>query len=361
MKVFGGIQQLGIGVADAPAAFEWYARHLGFDVPLFDDEGTAALMLPYTGGEARDRRAILALNLRGGSGLEIWQYRGREPLPPAGPPLLGDLGILAARLRAPDLEGARSALTGAGSIASDPGGARHFEIRDPWGNALEIVEGAAAFSAKGTATAGVSGALVGVSDIGASLPFWSGVLGYDLAVYDRSGTFDDLRAFPGGEERYRRVLLARSAPPKGPFSPLVGTSEIELVQALDRRPRRLFEGRFWGDLGFIHLCFDVGGMDEWRRDCAAAGRPFTVDSAAGGASFDMGKAAGRFAYVEDPDGTLVELVETHRIPIAAKFGLSIDLRRRDPEKPLPRAMIRLLGLARRRFPRADEVEPVRSS
>ncbi|MEZ5172527.1 MAG: hypothetical protein R2850_03205 [Bacteroidia bacterium] len=38
-------------------------------------------MLPYTGGKPWERYAILALNMQGGGGFEIWQYTGREPQP----------------------------------------------------------------------------------------------------------------------------------------------------------------------------------------------------------------------------------------------------------------------------------------
>ena len=115
------------------------------------------------------------------------------------------------------------------------------------------------------------------------------------------------------------------------------------MQSLDRTPARIFEGRLWGDLGFIHLCFDVVGMDALRETCAEAGFPFTVDSSS---SFDMGEAAGHFAYVEDPDGTLIEFVETHKVPVLKKWGWALDLRRRDPRKPLPDWMLKALALNR---------------
>jgi len=53
-------------------------------------------------------------------------------------------------------------------------------------------------------------------------------------------------------------------------------------------------------------------MDHLKKECEEAGFHFTVDSAE---SFDMGEAAGHFSYIEDPDGTLIEFVETHKIPI----------------------------------------------
>ena len=40
-----------------------------------------------------------------------------------------------------------------------------------------------------------------------------------------------------------------------------------------------------------------------------------------------------FTYIEDPDGTLIEFVETHKVPIAKKFGLFVDMIKRDPENP----------------------------
>jgi hypothetical protein len=59
-----------------------------------------------------------------------------------------------------------------------------------------------------------------------------------------------------------------------------------------------------------------------------------------------GLGVGRFAYLEDPDGTLIEMVETHRVPILKKLGIHLDLRRRDPGRPLPDWMLKLLALGR---------------
>jgi len=139
-------------------------------------------------------------------------------------------------------------------------------------------------------------------------------------------------------------LLRHSQQRVGPFSRLLGDTEIELVQTLERSPRKIFEGRFWGDLGFIHLCFDITGMAEMKKYCTEKGHPFTVDSSG---SFDMGEAAGYFSYIEDSDGTLIEFVETHKIPILKKIGWFLDLRKRkDAAKPLPRLMLKALGLGR---------------
>ena len=151
MKAFGGIQQIGIGVRDAPSAWEWYRRNFGFDIPLIDDSGVAGSMLPYTGNEPRRRRAILAINLQGGGGLEIWQYADRTPAPAAFEPTLGDLGFFAAKLRAARLDAAFDHLRaspeggadgeGARPVGRDPRGVEHFFVLDPFGNLFQVVSG----------------------------------------------------------------------------------------------------------------------------------------------------------------------------------------------------------------------------
>jgi hypothetical protein len=80
-----------------------------------------------------------------------------------------------------------------------------------------------------------------------------------------------------------------------------------------------------------------------RLNAKQKGFPFTVDSSD---TFDMGEAGGRFSYVEDPDGTLIEFVETHKVPILKKIGWYIHLKNRKPGKSLPRIILKLMGLNR---------------
>ena len=84
-------------------------------------------------------------------------------------------------------------------------------------------------------------------------------------------------------------------------------------------------------------------MDDLRAECESHGYPFTVDSAD---SFDMGVAAGHFSYVEDPDGTLIEFVETHKLPIVKKLGWYMNLKNRKPDKALPNWMVNTLEFGR---------------
>ncbi len=71
----------------------------------------------------------------------------------------------------------------------------------------------------------------------------------------------------------------------------------------------------------------------------------------------MGEAAGHFAYIEDPDGTLIEFVETHKVPIIKKLGWYLDLKKRNPNKALPGWMIKSLRFSRVKERKQQEPAP----
>ncbi|MEM7371529.1 MAG: VOC family protein [Bacteroidota bacterium] len=351
-KIITGIQQVGIGIPDVHQAWKWYRQHFGMDVPIFEEAAEAELMLPYTGGEPRSRHAVLAVNLQGGGGMEIWQYTSRTPEGPTFQPQLGDLGIFAVRIKSMDVAKAYQSLKEKeiqvlGSLNTDPAGKATFFVQDPYGNLFQIVEDEHFFTKGKHATGGPAGCMIGVSDIDKARTLYSDILGYDSVVYDSNGEFVDLGPLPGGGSKVRRVLLTHSQKRTGGFSEIFGPTHLELVELQGRTPRKIFENRFWGDLGFIHLCFDIVGMDALRQECASKGFPFTVDSTSAlGKEFDMGEAAGAFSYIEDPDGTLIEFVETYKVPILKKLGWYLDMRKRDPSKPLPGWMLKALRFNR---------------
>lgn len=339
-EFISGIQQVGIGVRDAAKAFNWYNKTLGLNVPLFDDVAEAKLMTPHTNGIVRQRRAILALNMAGGGGAEIWQSNRPEPLAPDFTPELGDYGIFAAKIKSLDVKqfAAKNNL----KVETSPENKATSWLLDPYGNQLQIVSDNSWFKPKDSLTGGIVGVIIGVSDINKALKLYKDTLGISEIAYDKTGQFEDFAALGKGKVRFRRVLLRRSMNNNGAFSRLIGNVEIELVQNLeaDAKPRTIFANRSWGDLGYIHVCFDTLNMDNLKQNCQKNGFPFTVDSSD---TFDMGEAGGRFTYLEDPDGTLIEFVETHRVPILKKIGWYLNLKKRKNQKPLPDWMIATMG------------------
>lgn len=350
-KLIYGIQQIGVGVRDADEAFKWYATVLGADVLVFEDDNVATYMAKYMGGEPRKKRALLAMNLNGGSGYEIWQYQDREPQAPNPSLRIGDYGINIAQIKTRSVEKVFADLKSKNvTILTDihptPDKSRCFYLADPYDNILCIKEYNSWYSKKGGVLGGIFGCSIGVSDIEASRKLYSDVLGYDKVLYDETDTFSGWDGLPSAGGRFRRILLTHQKKRVGGFSPLLGESEIELIQCMDEPRRPLFENRFWGDLGFIHLCFDIRNMKALVEECDEQGFPFQVLSKE---SFDMGDANGHWGYLEDNDGTLIEFVETHKVPLVKPFNLNINLRKRDPMRPLPRWLINGLAMKRVKF------------
>ena len=349
-----GIQQIGVGTEDFRKSWNWFIDMFGADVKILEDDTVAERMLPYTGGRPQKRHACSAVTLQGGSGYEIWQFSERKPEPCPFQVSVGDLGILAAKLKCRDAAAFHREVSAkwkdCGPLGKLPDGTPFFWVKDLYGNWFQAVERKDVFIDEGRNAGGLVGAVIGVSDLDASMRFYADVLGYGRVLSDTEGTFDESGFLPGGERRCRRVLLGH-APRTGAFSGMFGESTLELVQALDYTPRKIYEGRFWGDPGFIQVCFDVTGMRALGDFCAAHGHPFTVDSCPNGERFDMGDASGHFTYIEDPDGTLIEFVETHKVPVAKKLGWFIDMSKRDADKPLPKFLFRMMGLVSRQKPR----------
>ncbi|HYW34694.1 MAG TPA: VOC family protein [Balneolaceae bacterium] len=347
-KIISGIQQIGIGTPNEEKAFEWYKNHFGMDIRVFQDEAEASLMARYTGNKVQKRSATLAMNLQGGGGVEVWQYTSRNTEAPSFDIKVGDLGVFGTRIKCKNLRNTFDALKSKGAqvitdIVYDPHGEPYFFVKDPHGLVFQMVDGHSWFSNGKHHSGGIAGCMIGVSNVEKSLDLYMDILEYDKIEYDETGKFENLSYLDGGSQKFRRILLGHSQPRKGSFSQLLGPSKIELIQALDRKPRKIFGDRYWGDMGFIHLCFDVRGMDQLKQECQKRGYEFKVDSKD---SFDMGEAAGRFSYIEDPDGTLIEFVETHKLPIWKKVGWYLNIENKPPEKPIPKWMLQFLRLNR---------------
>lgn len=347
-KIISGIQQLGIGVPDMHNAWKWYREAFGMDIRMFEESAEAPDMIKYTGGKVQSRTAALAMNMKGGGGFEIWQYTSREPQAPKEPVVLGDFGIFAGKMKAPDVGNAyayhlEKGFKILGELSTTPDGEETFFVIDPYENIFQVVQSDDWFSNTVSVTGGAEGSIIGVSDIDKARSLYSDILGFDRTVYDVDGVFEDFKKLPGGEQQVRRVLLRRKEPTAGSFSEFLGSGSVELVQVQGGQPRKIFADRFWGDRGFIHLCFDIKDMNAIKEECESKGFPFTVDS---GDVFDMGEASGRFSYIEDPDGTLIEFVETNKIPIIKKIGWYLTLNKKNPEKPLPRWILKMLSFNR---------------
>lgn len=353
--IISGVQQIGIGVENFSEAWKHYIDVFNMDVRILEDDTVAELMLPYTGNSPQKRHACIAINMQGGGGFEIWQYSDRKPKTIDFDIHLGDLGVLLAKIKSRNVKqsfeefSAKKDIKILGGLNKTIDGNDTFYLTDKFGNLFQVVYDSYILRDEKRSTGGPVGAMIGVSDIDKALVVYRDILGYDKIISDQTGTFEDISALNSGTQKFRRILLTHSAPRKGSFSKLFGQSYIELIQALERIPRKIYGGRFWGDPGFIQICFDIKNMDALRKKCESLGFPFTVDSSSkdkNTKSFDMGEAAGQFTYIEDPDGNLIEFVEAHKIGLIKKLGINLNLKKRDPEKSLPMWMLKALRFSR---------------
>ena len=159
-------------------------------------------MLPYTGGEPRTRHAVLAMNLQSGGGFEIWQYKGRDPVKIKEEISLGDLGIIACKIKVKNIRILHNTYKKKGvqvplEPVTDPSGKMTFFIKDPYGNLFQMTEATDWFMDEKKETGGCFGAMVGVSDIEKARVVYSDILGYDEVVYDSTDIFSDLAGLPG--------------------------------------------------------------------------------------------------------------------------------------------------------------------
>ena len=102
-KIIHGIQQVGIGVKNADESVLWYAKFLGADIKIFDDDSEAKEMAPFMGGVSHQKRAVMLINLEGGSGYEVWQYTDKDPVKAKEVIRIGDFGINVVFIKSRDI------------------------------------------------------------------------------------------------------------------------------------------------------------------------------------------------------------------------------------------------------------------
>ncbi len=344
-----GIQHLGVGVPDHAASWKWYRQYFGMDIPLFNAEAEAELMKIYTGDEIISKRAAMVLNLKGGCAMEVVCPSTFKATHAQIDHQLGDLGIFVGWVKTPSVEETfkhyqANQLNVISEIIEMPNGWKTFFLKDLNDIIYQIVPDKDVYYKSKHVTGGTAGCTIGVSDIASAIDFYS-VLGYDQIVYDHSGEFADWSEIPGGNSKFRRVLLTQKNPSGGGFSKLTGKSYIELAQDLSgRTPHKIYEGRKWGDTGFIHLGFDVRNMQALEEKLSSVGHPFTCDTKDVLSMGDSTKV--HCTYTEDPDGTLIELIEVYKIPIIEKLGIYLNVENKPPSKPLPDYFLKALRFVR---------------
>ncbi len=348
-KRINGIQHIGVGVSDSEGSQKWYRKFIGMDIPIFNGVAPAPLMDVYTHGKTITKRASMILNLQGGCAMEVVCPTSFEPRKPDFETQLGDIGIYINQIKTRNVEGTYIYFKANGAkllseIVGMPDGGSTFYTEDPNGLVFQIIEGQNFYTKTKHITGGPNGCVIGVSDVDASMKLYADILGYDKVVYDKTAIFEDFKSLNGGEKKFRRIRLTQSNPPGGGFAKVSADTYIELVQAIDYTPKKIYKGRIWGDVGFVHIGLDVRGMKALGEELAKKGFGFTCDTKD---TLDMGGTTRvHCTYIDDPDGILIEMIEVYKIPILEKLGIFLNVEKRDPLKPLPDFMLKALRFSR---------------
>ncbi len=347
-KRINGLQHIGVAVTDMDASLSFYRKFFGLDIPFFDSVQAAPLMDCYTRNHTITKRASMIMNLQGGCAIEVIRPTTFEPSPPKNPVQMGDLGIFITTVKCKDIKKIHACCVKekapfVSEIAQDPAGGETFYIKDLDGNIWQYVLGNQWYTTNDHLSGGVVSCSTGVSDIEKAKKLYCTLLGFDKVVYDKTGIFKDWKHLPSGTQNYRRVLLTQSEKQGGGFAKVTGKTYLELVQAMDRKPNFIFEDRIWGDTGFAHIGFDVKGMKALGQDLAYGGYPFTCDS---NDALTMGKTKVHCTYIQDDDRTLIEMIEVYKVPIIEKWGVFLNVEKRNPLNPLPDFMLKALRFSR---------------
>ncbi len=347
-KRINGLQHIGVAVSEMDKSLPFYRKFFGLNIPFFDSVADAPLMRVYCNGETITKRASMVVNLQGGCAIEVISPTSFKPKKASFKIGVGDLGISATQVKCVDIKASyefckKNNPPFQSELKKDPIGRYTFYIHDLDGNIWQYLQGDSWYTRDGHHSGGVIGCSTGVSDIDKAFKLYKEVLGFDEVVYDQTGVFEDWGELLHGKGKFRRVLLSQSAQPGGGFAKVTGKTYIELIQALDRTPEFIFKDRIWGDTGFAHIGFDVKGMNALGNDLKAAGYGFTCDS---NDALSMGKTKVHCTYIHDDDRTLIEMIEVYKVPIIEKWGVFLNVEKRDPLKPLPDFMLKALRFSR---------------
>lgn len=342
-----GMQHIGVAVQNMDVTLPLYRKLFGLDIPFFDSVQPAPLMDIYTRNQTITKRASMVLNLQGGCAMEVIQPTSFTPVKNKNLFQWGDIGINAVVMKSRDVHRShqivKHLVKDCYALSERPDGRPVFSIQDPDGLIFQYTSDENWYTQYTHHSGGVLGCVIGVTDIDVSLKLYADILGFDQRVFDVTGSFEDWKDLPGGNQKFRRVLLTPSKPTGGGFAKVTGKNYIELIQVLDREPIKIFKGRIWGDTGFAHLGLDVKGMALLGQNLSRKGFPFTCDSLS---ALSMGKTKVHCVYIDDPDGILIELIEVFKVPIIEKWGVFLNVEKRNPLKPLPDFMLKALRFSR---------------
>jgi catechol 2,3-dioxygenase-like lactoylglutathione lyase family enzyme len=306
--MFSGVDHVGVGVGDIDTGLDFY-RRIGFSNVLFDYTGEVPGTDVFTGSEPRRARVAMLANpdaspIGPGRIKLIQLIDGTGPPPAPTGQAWGEVGVCELCLHVRGVRamhdhlvseaGATSLMTPRnGSVLPHDISLDIAYVADPWGCKIEMIEWTGLWQGLPgePRTEGVNHVAFGVADIDATRAFYTR-LGFTEMLFESTEFFEPMapwyeRALPD-----QHMLMLLSAQGAG----------IEPCRLTPLGPDCRGE---WGHLGAMEFAIGVSNLE---RACEALhtagvgllGKPQTLD---------VGTGEWRYAYLIDPDGLYVSLVE----------------------------------------------------
>jgi catechol 2,3-dioxygenase-like lactoylglutathione lyase family enzyme len=321
--MINGIQHIGIGVKNRKKSYGFYNNALGFSAPLSKHSGTCSGVVPIIGkDELRD--VIIPLNPYGGAAIEIFQYTSKTPVSIPQEVDFSFNGFLFYGLKVKSIERCLDVIKKfGGTIISHsnlftPKAEQLWKtavFQDPdgiYGVLLEYPGNNMGYGNGRPKIGGIEYIAVGVSNLKKSIDFYKGILGYDEVVYTYEGSCPEWDDLFGKGKKIKRALLKRGKKPQGKFRHFLKGGMIELIETEDNKGKHNYDGRKWGDIGFMEISFDVTDVQSTLESMIKKGAELIVPPF----KQDMGmNTSATFAYIKDPDGSKLELVELSGLPV----------------------------------------------
>lgn len=303
--MFRGVDHIGIGVADLDAALRFYAG-VGFSELLFELSGE----LPASGPIPAGRRARVAMLANpqatpiGPGRLKLVQVLDADgPAPAPAGQGWGELGVCEVCLHVRGVQavhdrlvselGARSLMAPlSGTVMPNDVSLDIAYVADPWGGKIEMIEWTGLWrSLPGPPRAeGVNHVAFGVSDIARSRAFYER-LGFGELLFESTEFFEPMAPWYERELPGQHMIMTMAAQGAG----------IEPCLLTPLGPDCRGE---WGHLGPFEFAIGVSNLaaavSALRADGVVVGEPQAIDA---------GEGEWRYAYLEEPDGNYVSLVE----------------------------------------------------
>lgn len=308
--MINGISHIGIGVDDVDDSLKFYQGFLGFRNVVFDYEGLLPGMDRVAGKTGLKARIIMLASDKvspvASGMIKLVQVLNAKPHRPKVEFEWGNIGIAEVCLSVHNIEAVYKLATvekGFKAVLAPSYykiSGEEFKVcyfRGPSGVLIELIEWQMYRGFGGTpAIEAVNHVAIGVSNMEKSVKFYSGILGFKTEIFDYAGDMAIAAPMlPSPTPDMKMKMISNSYKP----------AYLEVFQHLPPY-RPPITAAHWGDIGHMEFAIEVSNLDRTYDQLLEKGVKFLCPPE----KMDFPPSGEwKYAYVVEPDGLIVSLVE----------------------------------------------------